>query len=175
MEAQMATPYEYAFTVFTATYNRAHTLHRVYDSLKAQTFRDFEWLVVDDGSSDTTEDLVRQWRRQSDFAIRYIWQNNAGKHIAVNRGVQQARGELFLIVDSDNAFVSEALERLKFHWDSIPEGEKEEFSAVTCLCEDPDGNLVGSRFPFDPLTRIHWRFASGTKYPEKNGGSIEWG
>ena len=125
---------------------------------------------MDDGSSDTTEDLVRRWRRQSDFATRYIWQKNAGKHIAVNRGVQQARGELFLIVDSDNAFVSEALERLKFHWDSIPEGEKEEFSAVTCLCEDPDGSLVGSRFPFDPTDsnslEIRFRYkVSGEKWP----------
>ena len=66
----------HVFTVFTATYNRAHVLHRVYDSLRAQTFRDFEWLVVDDGSTDGTGALVEGWRAEADFrsatAIRRI-------------------------------------------------------------------------------------------------------
>ena len=142
--------YTYVFTVFTPTYNRAHTLYRVYDSLKAQTFRDFEWLIVDDGSTDGTEALVRQWQCEADFSIRFVAQSNAGKHVAVNRGTLEALGELFLILDSDDRCSPEALERFKYHWDSIPTEEKYQFSAVTSLVQDPDGNIVGSRFPFNP-------------------------
>jgi glycosyltransferase involved in cell wall biosynthesis len=145
------TEYFYTFTVFTPTFNRAHTLPRVYESLKAQTYRDFEWLILDDGSTDATEALVRQWQREADFPINYIWQENAGKHLAVNRGVQEARGKLFLILDSDDACVAKALERFEFHWDSIPPHNRNEFTGVTCLAQDPDGNLVGSRFPVDSL------------------------
>ena len=75
--------YRYIFTVFTPTYNRAHTLHRVYGSLKVQTFRDFEWLIVDDGSTDDTEALVKQWQAEANFPIRYIWQKNSGKHLGI--------------------------------------------------------------------------------------------
>jgi glycosyltransferase involved in cell wall biosynthesis len=137
----------YAFTVFTPTYNRAHTLHRVYESLRGQTFRDFEWLVVDDGSTDDTRQKVNGWRQEADFPVRYVFQANAGKHVAFNRGVREARGELFLTLDSDDACVPRALERLKVHWDSIPAQEKERFTGVTSLCMDEQGKLVGERFP----------------------------
>lgn len=60
------------FTVFTPAYNRAHTLHRVWESLKAQTERDFEWLVVDDGSTDNTAELIAQYQREADFPVRYL-------------------------------------------------------------------------------------------------------
>ena len=137
----------YAFTVFTPTYNRAHTLHRVHDSLMAQTFRDFEWLVVDDGSTDGTRDLVEKWSESSGFPIRYRFQEQSGKHVALNRAVRSARGEFFLTLDSDDACVPHALERFMRHWDTIPDGEKHEFSAVTASCMDEDGRMVGDRFP----------------------------
>lgn len=146
----MKFPYLYTFTVFTPTYNRVHTLHRVCDSLKAQTFRDFEWLIVDDGSSDGTAELVAEWEKEASFPIQYFYQENAGKHIAFNRGVREALGELFLTVDSDDAFVPEALERFLFHWNSIPHERKAQFSAVTCLCMDENGSVIGTQFPFDP-------------------------
>jgi glycosyltransferase involved in cell wall biosynthesis len=145
------TEYTYVFTVFTPTFNRAFTLPRVYESLKAQSFRDFEWLIVDDGSTDGTEALVRQWQQEADFPIRYIWQENAGKHLAINVGVQQAQGKLFLILDSDDACVPEALERFKLHWDSIPVDRRHQFTGVTCLVQDPSGQIIGDPFPVDPL------------------------
>jgi len=143
--------YCYTFTVFTPAYNRAHTLHRVYRSLQAQTFRDFEWLIVDDGSTDGTLDLVVRWQKRGDFPIRCVYQENAGKHKAFNRGVQEAQGELFLTLDSDDACVPEALARFKYYWDSIPADRKEDFSAVTCLCQDEYGELIGDRLPADVL------------------------
>lgn len=63
-----------SFTIFTPTYNRAHTLPRVYESIRRQTRRDFEWVIVDDGSTDGTETLVQQWQKEAnDFPIRYFW------------------------------------------------------------------------------------------------------
>jgi glycosyltransferase involved in cell wall biosynthesis len=140
----------YTFTVFTPTYNRAHTLHRVYRSLCAQTFRDFEWLVVDDGSDDATRTVVEAWQLEAWFPIRYVFQEHKGKHRAFNWGVAHARGDFFLTLDSDDACVPEALERLKYHWESIPESERSHFSAVTALCVDERGRLIGTKFPFNP-------------------------
>jgi glycosyltransferase involved in cell wall biosynthesis len=154
----------YLFTVFTPTHNRASTLPRVYDSLKPQTLRDFEWLVVDDGSTDNTRELVEKWRAEANFPIRYVYQPNQGKPTASNRGVQEAAGELFLTLDSDDSCLPQALERLKFHWDSIPENERPRFSAVTALCQNQHGEIVGDKFARDVLDSDEAAmFMSGTR------------
>jgi glycosyltransferase involved in cell wall biosynthesis len=145
----MVPDYSTTFTVFTATYNCAGTLHRVYDSLCRQTFRDFEWLIVDDGSTDKTEDLVRQWQGQSNFLVHYYRQANQGKAVAANYAAQKANGLLFLPLDADDACVPTALERFHFHWRSIPEAQQPTFSAVTALCMDENERLIGTRFPRD--------------------------
>lgn len=137
----------YFFTVFTPTFNRAHTLQRVYGSLVAQTFCDFEWLIVDDGSSDGTGALVAGWMDEARFPIRYQWQPNQGKHVAFNRGVQLAEGEMFLTLDSDDSCLPQALERFHFHWQSIAADRRARFSAVTSLTVDQHGAIVGQRFP----------------------------
>lgn len=139
--------WRYRFTVFTPTFNRAHTLGRVYESLRSQSFRDFEWLIVDDGSADDTERLVQAWIAEAPFPIRYLRQANQGKHIAVNRGALEAQGELFLLLDSDDACVPQALERFDHHWSAIPTDQRRGFSAVTALCIDQHGHLVGDEFP----------------------------
>ena len=135
------------FTVFTATYNRAHLLPRVYQSLLMQTFRDFEWLVVDDGSKDDTKSLVLRWCAEADFPIRYLHQENQGKHVACNRAVRVARGRFFLTLDSDDTCVPDALFKLRYYWDTIPEHQRYRFSAVTVLCMDERGAVVGDKFP----------------------------
>jgi glycosyltransferase involved in cell wall biosynthesis len=137
------------FTVFTPTYNRAHTLHRVYDSLSRQTCRDFEWLIVDDGSDDGTGDVVARWRSTADFLVRYLRQPNRGKHIAFNHGVSEARGRLFLPLDSDDACVPQALERFIHYWESIPDDQKARFTGVTARCMDETGRPLGKAFPLD--------------------------
>src|ERR1051325_4365322 len=117
----------YRFTVCTPTYNRAHTLPRVYASLKSQTFRDFEWLIVDDGSTDNTRELVEAWQRENPFPIRLLWQKNSHTRTASTRGVKAAEAELFLTMDSDDEAVPEALEVLDRHWAAIPDAQREEF------------------------------------------------
>ncbi|MFN9095693.1 MAG: glycosyltransferase family A protein [Alphaproteobacteria bacterium] len=137
------------FTVFTPSYNRAHTIHRVYESLQQQTFRDFEWLVVDDGSTDNTKSIVEAWKKEAPFPIRYVWQENGHKKKALNHGIRLASGELFLTADSDDAFLPTALERFAHHWLAIPENERIHFAGVCGLCQDPQGNIVGDPFPGD--------------------------
>lgn len=141
----------FRFTVFTPTYNRAHTLPRVYDSLHTQSYRDFEWLIVDDGSNDGTGKLVEKWIETNSFPIRYFYQTNQGKHVAFNRGVSEAEGDLFLPLDSDDICLLHTLERLHHHWESIPIQDRDKFSGVTCLCMDSCGKVIGSRFPADVI------------------------
>jgi len=139
------------FTVFTATYNRADLLHRVFDGLMRQTDEDLEWLVVDDGSTDDTESMVADWAARAPFPVRYVRQAHSGKHVAFNRGVREARGELFLTWDSDDGAVPEALERFRAQWNSIPAGRRSSFSAVSALRRYADGTPIGDRFPEDVL------------------------
>lgn len=139
------------FTVFTPTYNRGQCLHGVYDSLVTQTCRDFEWLVVDDGSTDGSGEIVQRWAAEGKVDIRYKFQENGGKHRAFNTGVRAARGALFLTLDSDDRCIPEALARLKRHWEGIPAADRERFSGVTGLCIRPDGAIIGSRFPADVI------------------------
>src|SRR5579871_1779374 len=140
-----ASPY---FTVFTPTYNRAHTLHRAFDSLCAQTFSDFEWLVVDDGSTDNTPELIAAWMKSAKLAIR------------------EARGQMWTGIDSDDAIVPHALERIRQLWLEIPESERGKFFSVAGLCQDQHGRTISRPFPTSPFDIdvreylfVHRRFA----------------
>ncbi|MDP1586186.1 MAG: glycosyltransferase family A protein [Prosthecobacter sp.] len=139
------------FTVYTPTFNRAHTLHRVFDSLQTQTCRDFEWLVIDDGSTDGTAELMRRYQAEAGFPVRYLPMPHRGAHHAHNLSLRESHGELWLKLDSDDGCIPEALERLKHHWESIPQAERDGFSGVTGLCRDQNGARVGTLFPTDPL------------------------
>ena len=99
----------YKITVFTPTFNRAHLLFRLYKNLKQQTFSNFEWVIVDDGSIDNTKDIVLDFIKEGVLNIRYHYQKNSGKHIAINKGLDLAQGEWFFIVDSDDFLISNAL------------------------------------------------------------------
>lgn len=116
--------YHHRITVFTPTYNRAHTLERLYRSLREQTFTDFEWLIIDDGSSDNTTEMVNQWIKEDNlFPIRYYSQENRGKHIAINSGLRKARGELFFTADSDDFLTNDALKKVDDWVKSLPENK----------------------------------------------------
>lgn len=105
-------------TVFTPTYNRAYIIRNLYESLKKQTCKNFEWLIVDDGSTDNTEELIKSWIEEDNkFTIRYYKQSNGGKCRAINNGLNLAQGELFFTVDSDDYLTDDAIEKMVM-WES---------------------------------------------------------
>ncbi len=112
-------------TVFTPAYNRAHLLGALYASLKQQTYTDFEWLIVDDGSTDDTGALVTAWQAEDHvFPIQYHKQENGGKCSAINTGLMLAHGRLFLTVDSDDTLTPDALEKIASWEEVLPQDEK---------------------------------------------------
>lgn len=143
---------KYQFSVFTPVFNRKHTIHRVWDSLLAQTFKDFEWIVVNDGSSDGIETTLNEYKSKAFFQVTIINQCNQGKHIAWNRALEIARGELFVPIDSDDAFIPETLEFFSKWWLDIPEKERSGFSGINVLCKDSvTHSIVGEKFPSSPF------------------------
>ena len=132
-------------TVFTPAYNRAHLLHVLYNSLKNQTSFNFEWLIVDDGSKDNTKEVVDGFINECDkFQIRYYFQENHGKHVAINYGVQLAQGDKFFIVDSDDWLPSDAIEKVYAFFDEIK--DESGFVGVAGLKLYGNGDIVGTTF-----------------------------
>lgn len=103
-------------SIITPTYNRAYTLERLYNSLRFQSDLDFEWIVVNDGSTDNTEELIQVFQQTNPFSIRYFYQKNGGKQRAHNKGIWEAVGELSVCVDSDDALSPDAVEKAKKIW-----------------------------------------------------------
>lgn len=110
-------------TIFTPSYNRANTLPRLYGSLLRQTSSDFCWLIIDDGSTDSTEDLVSNWIAEKAVPIEYYKQENQGKSMAHNKGVEMTRTELFVCVDSDDYLAENAVEEIAECWKNAQEGD----------------------------------------------------
>jgi len=137
-------------TVFTGTFNRRHTLERTYHSLQKQTFKDFEWLIIDDGSTDGTGALVAEWLKdENPFPIVYHWKPNGGLHTAHNLAISLALGEYFTTLDSDDWYDPEALMLLTNQWNSLQASKKLEISNIEGLCRHADGTLIGALYPTD--------------------------
>lgn len=141
--------WRHLFTVMTPTFNRAHTIERVYRSLCEQSYQDFEWLVIDDGSTDDTAALVQAWKQEARFPIHYYWQENQHKKAAFNHGVAKAQGELIVALDSDDALDTNALYEMAHIWHDIAPEQRSGYAGVTGLCVDPQGRVVGDMFPQD--------------------------
>lgn len=136
-------------TVFTPTYNRAYILQSLYQSLQKQTSRDFEWLIVDDGSTDNSRILIENWIKEDIIRIRYLYQNNGGKHRAINYGAKEAHGELFFIVDSDDSLSENAIERIENYYKGIKDNPL--FAGVYGLRCFPNGSRIGGECDFKIL------------------------
>lgn len=139
------------FTVFTASHNRAKLLQRVYDSLETQTFRSFEWIIVDDGSTDRTKEHIEGLQGRSSFPIILYSQSRSGKHVAMNKAVSMASGYLFVTLDSDDVLLPNSLERIKARWEAVSRYGNVSVAGIWGLCSDREGRLVGSKFPQDTL------------------------
>ena len=151
-------------TFFTPTYNRAHILHRCYESLCKQEDYNFKWLVVDDGSTDGTEEIVREWiSKENRFEIRYLYKENGGLHTAFNLAVEKADTEVFVCFESDDLFTPDAITIIEKHWAQIRETECVGFIS---LCRDMKGNLIGANYPENIKTCLyceHRQIAPGDK------------
>jgi glycosyltransferase len=150
-------------SILTPTYNRGKLLLSLYESLKNLTFEDFEWLIVDDGSEDDTEQYALSWIahniQNAEFPIRYIKKSNGGKHTAINRGVREANGELILILDSDDTLPADSLATIAHYYEQC-KGYKD-CAGVCGLMAHHDGQLIGSGFPKEPMyeSALQFRYA----------------
>lgn len=132
-------------TVFTPTFNRAYLLPRLYESLCMQTNKDFIWLIIDDGSTDGTAELVEKWKRENKVEIDYYWKENGGMHTAHNLAYQKITTELNVCIDSDDWMPLNAVELILLKWGSIE--LKDEFAGIVGLDAFENGIIIGTEIP----------------------------
>lgn len=147
-----------SITVFTPTFNRGKLLLNLYNSLKLQTYQDFEWVILDDGSTDETEYIVNGFKKESLILINYIKQNNGGKHRAINRGVEEAKGDFFFIVDSDDILPIDSLSTIAAYCEQIK--GRSEIAGVVGLRSNKDGQIIGTNMKFEIIecTTLEYRY-----------------
>lgn len=133
-------------TIFTPTYNRAHLLPRLYNSLLRQSDKDFEWLVIDDGSSDDTRQIVENWIAEAKIPIRYIHKENGGLYTGYNTAYANIDTELNVCIDSDDFLPDDAVEIILDHWRKHG-GSR--YAGITGLDFTLDGKPIGGFFPDD--------------------------
>ncbi len=131
-------------TIFTPAYNRAGTLPRLFECIKNQTFKSFEWIIIDDGSQDNTREIVSGFIAENPpFDITYKYQTNHGKHVATNVAAKLAKGDFFITIDSDDTFKENALEVLLDEWDKIPDSDKRLYKGISCRTCDENNRTNG--------------------------------
>ncbi|WP_286335118.1 glycosyltransferase family 2 protein [Bacteroides caecimuris] len=135
---------DHILTIFTPAYNRAHTLPRTYESLLRQTCKDFEWLIIDDGSTDNTREIVAEWINENKIPIRYIRQENQGMHGAHNTAYRNINTELNTCIDSDDYMPDDAVEKIVTFW---RDKGSDKFAGIIGLDQYEDGSVIGVRFP----------------------------
>lgn len=151
-------------TVFTPSYNRAHLLPRLYESLLQQSSHNFEWLIVDDGSEDQTQSVVEAMQKEQKIPIRFLKKENGGKHTAHNAALQIAAGEWFLCVDSDDSMPKDAIRQLEA---LILRAQKQDCAILGCkaaldgsvLCKPVEDTLPHLSFYSHPILRCGGEYA----------------
>lgn len=139
-------------TVITPTYNRRNKIEKLYSSLCSQTSGEFDWLIIDDGSTDDTGLLVEEWKNNSPFSIRYVYKENGGKHTALNLGISMIDSELTFIVDSDDYLTENAIETiLEFHEKYKDRIESDKLCGYSFLRAYSDGKVNTGEYPVDEV------------------------
>ena len=151
------------FTVFTPTFNRKELLEKLYKSLQKQTYKDFEWLIVDDGSADGTKEKVEEFLSEKKLDIKYYFKENGGKQRAYNFATEKANGELFICLDSDDEYVKNGLETILKYWKKYEKNS--DIAGMGYLSTYPDGKVIGSSFPEKEM--ISTQFDIYNKYSVK--------
>jgi glycosyltransferase involved in cell wall biosynthesis len=143
-------------TILTPTYNRAYIIGKAYESLLRQTDFDFEWIIIDDGSSDGTKELVKTWtEKNTNFPITHRYKENEGKPSALNVGFSLAKGELTILLDSDDYLSDDAVETVKYEWDQLSNIRNEIAGMVFLQGYYKTGKPMSNLFPKD-----HYRTSS---------------
>lgn len=147
-------------TVFTPAYNRADLLPNCYESLQKQSSYNFEWLIVDDGSTDNTDEIVKAWQKsEKNFEIKYCCKENGGLHTAYNKGIELADTELFVCIDSDDIMPPDAIEKIETIWNEIPH---DKYAGIMGVDRYENGECVGEMFP-DGISEMYL-YEKLTKY-----------
>lgn len=136
---------EIVLTIFTPAYNRAHTLGRTYKSLLEQNCKQFQWLIIDDGSTDNTAQLVSEWEKlDNGFEIKYIYKKNGGMHTAHNVAYENIDTELNVCIDSDDCLADDAVQLILNKWEQI---KGKGYAGIVGLDADFSGKIIGKDFP----------------------------
>ena len=131
-------------TIFTPAYNRAYTLHKCYESLKSQTNLEFKWLIIDDGSTDNTRELVHKWMEERELEIIYHYQENQGMHGAHNAAYELIDTELNVCIDSDDYMPNDAVEKILNYWEK---NKCDELAGIIGLDAFQNKEIIGTRLP----------------------------
>lgn len=144
--------YNYRFTVFTPVFNCENSIENVHRSLLEQTYKDFEWLIINDASTDNSHNVIKKLLETSPLNINYV-NNKENKHkmSCFIQAISLAQGEFLLPFDGDDECYPNALEVFNNAYEDVPENLKSKVGAITALCEDQHGNSIGEKFPEDPL------------------------
>ncbi|MGL5550637.1 MAG: glycosyltransferase family 2 protein [Culicoidibacterales bacterium] len=133
-------------TVFTPAYNRAYTIHKCYESLKRQTNQQFKWLVIDDGSTDNTKELITSYQAEGILDITYIYQANQGMHGAHNTAYEHIDTELNVCIDSDDYLTDNAVEKIIQFWEA---NKSENLAGFIGLDAYENGEIIGTKLPVE--------------------------
>lgn len=147
-------------TVFTPAYNRGYIIHKCYESLCRQTSKDFVWLVVDDGSTDNTAQLIKEWQKQDNgFEIKYIYKENGGMHTAHNTAYENIDTELNVCIDSDDYMPDDAVEKIISFW---RENGSDKFAGIIALdIYESNRKTIGSELPNKKTTTLMGYYRNG--------------
>lgn len=152
-------------TVFTPTYNRAYVLKQCYDSLCRQTCKDFVWLIVDDGSSDNTKEIVDEWMANDNgFEIRYVYKENGGMHTGHNKAYELIDTELNVCIDSDDYMPDDAVELIVDFWN---ENRDSSYSGIIALDVYKNGQVIGKELPNKKSTTLSGYYQNGGQGDKK--------
>ena len=151
------------FTIFTPTFNRKELIEKLYKSLQKQTYKDFEWLIVDDGSADGTKEKAEEFLSEKKLDIKYYFKENGGKQRAYNFATDKANGELFICLDSDDEYVGNGLETILKYWKKYEKNSN--IAGMGYLSTYPNREVIGSSFPEKEM--ISTQFDIYNKYSVK--------
>ena len=137
------------FTVIMPVYNRKKLIGRAMASVEKQSFRDFEYIVIDDGSTEeeSIDDMMEKFMEQVSFPVMFIKKENGGVHTARNLGTVHGRGMLWCALDSDDCLLEDALEKMYCAWQEIPSGKRNQYYGIVTRCKDENGQIIGKEIP----------------------------